>query len=262
MNPTQNTPNAESHFNAPRTNENEVGNIQTPQSKTKVLRAILNRIQRVLRPLLELTEREIARIDAGELTTLWCELPGDYGQRLSAALARLNTQLYAYFLNNWYDPLQLRKDQRSGKLQMVEELYDAVKVRVTDSAVDIYLPYLPPRTHHRDCLVHDLLLARILEEPNMPRWKRHRITFYHVYPSETIHIPRDLDNFYYKRTIDILEMAMRQSDCSICCSLKMTARFTDLVPPGVYIRISPESSEKSEKEISDFSYLHVNRSIK
>ena len=38
MNPTQNTPNAESHFNAPRTNENEVGNTASPSYAVPHLR--------------------------------------------------------------------------------------------------------------------------------------------------------------------------------------------------------------------------------
>lgn len=261
MNTTKNHKDTKSHFKGTQANENGAGNIWTPSSMTERLRQALNRIQGVLESLLDLTKSEIAKTDSRERTALWGELPSDYALKLGAGLLKMRNQLYAYFQHNWYDPLQLRQERCKGKLAMPPELYDAVKLHVTDAAVYVYLPYLPEKKDRKEDLIYDLLFSRLLEEPRLPRWTQHRISFHHVFPKETFRMPRDVDNYYYKRTIDLIETAMRQSDSALCCSLEMAAHFTDIIPSGVYIEVSPKSSEIPENVISYFSRFSQNRII-
>lgn len=234
------------------------GDVRTLPGNTKWLRETLVASRQTLLGLLEMTDQEISRIDEGALTMLWGELPSDYALELGAALVKMNGFLYAYCKNNWFDPLLLRRYQRKKKIRMmVGEACDVVRVRASDDCILVYMPYLPARQNPQEDFVNDLLCARLSVEKGLPSWREHHIAFHHVYPSETVHIPRDVDNYNYKRTIDLLELAMRHSDCAYTCSLDMRSHFTDKCPPGVYIEVTPKSSENDGFDISRFADLHA-----
>lgn len=243
---------------APMRRDNTQCDARVFPGNTKWLRETLVASRQTLLGLLEMTDQEISRIDEGALTVLWGELPSDYALELGAALVKLNGTLYAYCKNNWYDPLRLSQYQRKKKIRvMVGEACDAVRIQAGADGILVYMPYLPAKQNPHEDIVNDLLCARLSVEKELPSWDKHHISFHHVYPSATARIPRDVDNYNYKRTIDLLELAMRHSDCAYTCSQEMQSHFTDKCPPGVYIEITPKCSENDGFDSSRFAALHT-----
>ena len=58
-------------------------------------------------------------------------------------------------------------------------------------------------------------------------------------------MPKDVDNFNYKPTIDYLAAALRFSDAAPSCSLEMRSEFRDDLTAGAYIQVSPQSWEST-----------------
>lgn len=73
------------------------------------------------------------------------------------------------------------------------------------------------------------------------------MTFCHVYPTKLAQLPKDIDNYDYKRTIDILSCCFGFSDCPETFSLAMESMMSDELAPGTYILMEPKMQKKLEK---------------
>lgn len=121
---------------------------------------------------------------------------------------------------------------------------DMIKMSVTSERIVIHMPHLPPRTS-RNAIVTEALASKLFHMTTLPRWPRCVMDFYHVYPIDIPKMPKDVDNYAYKRTIDLLMYALQSSDCAKAFRDSRQTVFTDSYPQGTYIVICPESSEKA-----------------
>ena len=118
-----------------------------------------------------------------------------------------------------------------------------VAVHTSQEQVLIFLPYLPKRNRAKHAPVNEILAAEIPFH-RFPKWSRWSASFTHLYPATTRNIPKDVDNYDYKRTIDLLAYALGTSDNALNYSMSMQTVFSDILPPGVYIQLRPKSSDK------------------
>lgn len=108
----------------------------------------------------------------------------------------------------------------------------------------IQMPHLPPRTSRTNLAVESLA-SKLFQETDFPFWPRCSMDFYHVYPTNIGRMPRDIDNYAYKRTIDLLMFALRSSDCAAAFHDSRQTVFSDKYDAGTYIIIRPESSKNA-----------------
>lgn len=135
---------------------------------------------------------------------------------------------------------------------------ETIQIAVSPTKIIIRMPHLPPRTS-RNSLVTEALASKLFHMTTLPRWPRCVVDFYHVYPTDIPKMPKDVDNYAYKRTIDLLMFALQSSDCATAFRDSRQTIFTDVYPQGTYIIICPESSEnnvfqKFEEAVGDAFY--------
>lgn len=174
----------------------------------------------------------------------------DYFRKLAGLLKRLEKYLWAYCDTNHYN--------RYEALQFLTESKNKNTlcrcVKHTDDCLILHLPHLPHRSFSGRNIATESLAAYLFRHRDLPRWNRWHCEFLHVFPCQLSRLPKDVDNYGYKRVIDLLAFAMGVSDGAACCSLSMDAVFSDSVPEGCYIKVSPKSSENPVfKEIENLN---------
>lgn len=125
---------------------------------------------------------------------------------------------------------------------------DTLDLRVEGHTVFLRLPYLMRRGQTGKCLLYDQLLSTLIRRKDLPRLCGLHIDFVHCYPTAVSAMPKDVDNWEYKRVIDIITYCFGASDCPMSFDLSMTTKFSDRCLPGVYVQISPKSSDFSDFE--------------
>lgn len=117
---------------------------------------------------------------------------------------------------------------------------------VEGDRVTIQMPTLPSRYAGNDDPFNQMFAAKVSACPNFPKWSSWHATFFHVHPVKgNGQSLRDVDNFDYKKTIDIIATAMHTSDSAHRFDMSMTTVFTDDYTPGVYIEIIPKSEKNT-----------------
>lgn len=108
----------------------------------------------------------------------------------------------------------------------------------------IYLPAFPPKGKGNDALINRMLAAKLFSSTErLPTWGKWAAHFHFVYPSAASNTARDVDNYDYKRTIDLVSAAIGRCDNARSFSLHCSSFFTDDFPQGVYIEITENCSE-------------------
>lgn len=183
---------------------------------------------------------------------------------------QLLSRSFAATLSHWVLHLEeilfqcsdLYSSQNTGEVNPLEasRYYqnDVIQIAVYPTQMVIHMPHLPPRTS-RNSLVTEALASKLFHMDTLPRWPRCVADFYHVYPTDIPKMPKDVDNYAYKRTIDLLMYALQSSDCAKAFRDSRQTVFTDAYPQGTYIVIYPESSEnfvfeKFEQAVGDAFY--------
>ena len=227
----------------------DVSTAQTPASKE--LAGVLEKISRKLETLLTQTkvEQEIQEITGFGVTSN--ALPEDYAHKLTLGLLSLDSLLNQYCQCNFFSALDLAAIRRAGQdEELVREADEQIEIQQTDSMVLVHMPYLPgkrnPQFSGFPSVVTDLLGAKLLHYSGLPKWPACHANFFHVFPSGLSSMPKDVDNYDYKRTIDLLAMAIGFSDCASSFSMAMQCVFTDNLAPGTYIEITPKSSKNTK----------------
>lgn len=176
---------------------------------------------------------QAAAIKKGELTP-----QKSFSQSFASTLYHLEQSLYLYTQtaniskNNLYDLL-------------AENPYypeERVDIQIKENAVLIRMPLLPKKSSKQD-LLYNALSAKLFQTKDLPRWPYCHISFCHVYPANVPTMPRDSDNYAYKRAIDLAVFAIVGSDCPKAVDLSMRTVFTDDLPVGTYMEITPKSSD-------------------
>ncbi len=127
--------------------------------------------------------------------------------------------------------------------------HDEITVVQQPDRLLIRIPYLPRRGQGNKALVNTML-AQALRQYRLPTWKTWSAIFWHIYPATTNKMPWDVDNYDYKKTIDILTAALHTSDNALQFEMSMRSKITDEILPGTYIDISPKSLD-----FADFSEI-------
>lgn len=115
-----------------------------------------------------------------------------------------------------------------------------IQAQVQADRLIIYMQHLPSRSltqlhHHTDLLAAKLALLE------MPHWKIYNIDFFHVFNSSTIHLAKDVDNYTYKRVIDVIALMLGSSDSARYCSITADTVCDDSVLSGTYIQVTPKA---------------------
>lgn len=215
-----------------------------------MLSIVLTKIHRFATKLLRTTESfrndpHLASSEPSDQAAL-----AAYCDTLLTASTSLNRLLYQYDRATGIDPVDLvagKKGLLSAKLPPEERhaIYSSIQIRKAPSCVAIYLPFLPGRKQIERQFINELLFQRLLDEGPYPHWNRVHVLFTHVYPQSLARMPKDVDNFNYKPTIDYLAAALRFSDAAPSCSLEMRSEFRDDLTAGAYIQVSPQSWEST-----------------
>lgn len=199
---------------------------------------VIQEISTHLRKALDLCEAQLsATVRSPLLYTP--ELPQQLAAQLVGATSEIEQLLYAFMDNtglDLYETLRFFKKSQDAPRGCVTVTYHS-------GALLVYMPSFPKKGQGNTALVNQMLAAELLAMTDMPSWPKWQAAFYHVYPSGTSDIPKDVDNYDYKKTIDLLAYAVRSSDSSLNFSMKMDTVFTDVVESGVYIHVMKKSSE-------------------
>lgn len=168
-------------------------------------------------------------------------LPVTYARSFANALYKLELLLYEYCERSHQKFTSFGKELA----ELNEDGVCSVEIHVHDDRVMFRMPHLPQRSYKHD-LVNVALTSKIYKVLNYPRWSNVTMEFCHVYPTTVKWLPCDNDNYLYKRTIDLICMAMRLSDSPANLDLVKRTVFTDKLPSGTYITVTPKSSDSSD----------------
>ncbi len=231
--------------NAPITNRRTGGTpMSAEQTDEQWTKDILAELNTLLEKLSADTKAEMRKIDRGQVTVKRGELPSEYGKHFYSRLFRINALLYEYYRSYWFDPCKIAWQLNNPAYATDRCLID---IQVHTDFVIFKLPFLPPRGKGRraEDILGDALLAKLSSVHSFPRWDGYHAEFIHVFPKDAEQSAKDVDNYEYKRVIDIIAFAMHFSDSPSVFSMEMRAVFTDELPSGVYIEITPKSSENA-----------------
>lgn len=121
-------------------------------------------------------------------------------------------------------------------------------LNILDESITIHIPYLemPHRTQGGNSLVERVLATLIRKNiDRLPNWYNWQAKFFLVFPASTKQFPRDVDNYDYKRIIDLIAFGLGSSDNAIHFAMSSETIFTDKITSGVFIEITPRSSENT-----------------
>lgn len=215
------------------------------KQETQWLIENLSHIKMVLIDLLNKTEKELYATQQGIAAVEGQVLPTSYGLDLADGILEFSSLLYSYMESYWLNTFALAKYVNSRKIKSLSAEAEIIGVQIDSDHVTIHMPYIPGRARRKNTLINDLLAAKLFSVPNFPKWEKYHLEFFHVYPPDTSDTPRDLDNYDYKRIIDLIAFTMKSTDCPCACSFGMQPVFTDEIPHGVYIEITPKNSENA-----------------
>lgn len=163
-----------------------------------------------------------------------------FAKKVAAKLTSIERLLYLYSDAHRFD----RRETLHYIAAHRRDNAGIIEIQAAQDRVVIRMPYLPKRNTTRS-IVTDALAAKLFSERDLPKWEACSVTFCHVFPGSTRRIPKDADNYEYKRTIDLICHAFGISDCPLTFEYTMRTAFTDKLDPGTYIEIRPKSLEST-----------------
>lgn len=206
----------------------------------------LDRVHSHLITLAESTHQETKLVRQSASEGLPVNLRLSFTKQFATTLSKLEQTLCSY-IANCSDPNKIWEYIAASKDHRQEEIC----LHIQESEILVYLPYLPKRGKGYSSPVNHMLAAKIYSCRTAVRWSKWKAAFYHVHPTATSRIPKDVDNYDYKRTIDLLAFLVGSSDNSLNYSMSMDTILTDKIRQGVYIRLTPKSSGFSEFDPTD-----------
>lgn len=191
---------------------------------------LLMSIQKTAQQLLNTTKNEI-EVSSSSLSS-------SYSDTLLRSVMCLERQLFLgiEYLDTTDSSFWITAIKRADPI-------DAIGIWAEPSQVTIRLPYLPHRYTGNQDLVAQLLAAKLHMCSDLPHWRTWHAEFIHLYPVVCREIPRDVDNYSYKKVIDVIAFHLRASDDARHFDMSMTTVYSDDYEPGVYIQITPSTIE-------------------
>ena len=153
---------------------------------------------------------------------------------------------------SWYN----RNDALNGLTKNTTQCAPNIELFFHESTTIIKCPYLAIYKANPYMLTEDLLMAKLTQSKNLPHYKSAHVSFIHVYSTDDASIPKDVGNYYYRRTIDLLAVFFGFSDSAQCYSMSMSAIFSDAIEGGTYIFIQ---NKENDPLTADFLSAHFPR---
>lgn len=200
---------------------------------------VLTSMESYCRDMADKCTATIEAVKTGQENIVNGSLPKSFSDFMTRTLLSVEGFLYRYADISQFDFNAIRKynsRKRTGDCSNVS-------IQYYENKVVIRIPFLPKRNYGNKSVVNQMLAAKLFEETSFPKWERWSAVFYHVYPTKTTKIPRDVDNYDYKKTIDLIAFALGTNDNACNYDMKMTTVFTDKLDSGVYIEVTPKSLE-------------------
>lgn len=211
------------------------------QAEIPPIMDVLKEIQTELETALYACKKEQEKLNRGEVDANEA-LPATYAYNASMSVIRLERLLYTYTDTARFNRFSVWQYINAHKKTNCEK----VGLQISDDLIIFRIPYLPRRHCGNNAVVNHMLAAKIFQHTGFPKWQCWTAVFHHVYPTNTKDIPRDIDNYDYKKTIDLIAYALGASDNAFCFDMSMRTVFTDNLTRGVYIEVRPKSSENEE----------------
>lgn len=120
-----------------------------------------------------------------------------------------------------------------------------IEVAIHEDIAVIHMPYIPGKYKGNYSIINERLESKLRQCKDFPKWKSWKAEFIHVFPAETQWIPRDVNNYDYKRTVDVIALAMKADDNCLDFEMAMRTVFSDEIAPGTYIEITPNCSKNA-----------------
>ena len=205
----------------------------SPQNK-QIRDSSLTSIRRILNRLTAATDAELSNP-----STHTPAFSPEYATHLTKALLRLERVLFLGAAN-------ADSDVPDFWAQLIQhpELADQVALWIEPDRITIRLPHLPHRYKGNQDAVAQMLAAKLHLCTNFPRWEHWHADFIHLFPPDYSKVPKDVDNYCYKKAIDVIAYALRTSDNAEHFDMSMTSICTDDYLPGVYVQITPANPLK------------------
>lgn len=163
-----------------------------------------------------------------------------FAAQITNALLHLENLIYSYEEHAVLEPSEIWRYICNHRFTSC----DTVGLQRQEDMLILRIPHMGRKGFGKGSLANKMLSAKIFAEiDNFPTWHNWHADFFHVYPTSTRTMPRDVDNYDYKQTIDLLAFALGTSDNAIHYSMSMRTVFTDEIISGLYIEIRPKSWE-------------------
>lgn len=141
-----------------------------------------------------------------------------------------------------------KHETRKERQEVEAAVAAGVEIRQSTEGLVIRMPLLPPRGTKHTTVATDMLGATIMKAyDELPRWSSCSLTITHVFPTAISRMPKDVDNYDYKRVIDLICYGIGCPDCAATCSVQLDTYFTDDLLPGTYILVEKKRPQLFEK---------------
>lgn len=166
----------------------------------------------------------------------------NYWYQFANTVHKLEQLMWTYCDESWFG----RSRMTEGFLERENVNETLFQIKLLPDMILIKMPYIPATRKTRFTMVEDMLWSYLKSCKDLPEWDECHATFSHVYPKSVRCMPKDVDNYAYKRTIDTLSTFLRFSDSATTFSMSTQTIFTNKLSPGTYIILEPKSQKKFE----------------
>lgn len=206
------------------------------------LNSVLDRITKEMEAGIARTQRMREALAANEEPICNNTFPTGYINDINRVLSSLEGLITTVCDNTEFDCIDvwhyIATSQKAGEPQIL--------IRQASDLILIRMPYMPRRGKGNKSIVNRMLAAALGRVPPFPVWPKWHASFYHVFPTSVEGVPKDVDNYDYKKTIDLISFYLGTSDNALNFDMSMRSVFTNEVPQGVYILVTQKSSENSD----------------
>lgn len=200
----------------------------------------LDQILTISRNAAAATDALLARCKETGLTNSTYAQAQEYWFQLADTVYKLEQLLWIYCDESWFNRSSLTKELTCRK----DLMGDSIEILIRSDFALIRMPHIPATKKRSYTFAEELLWAKLFMQKDLPQWNVCHATFCHVYPTAISQMPKDIDNYDYKRTIDILSYYFGFSDCPESFSMTMESMLSDELPSGTYISLEPELPKK------------------
>lgn len=210
------------------------------EQNARAIQEVLTEINIVMRKVVDLCEQEIQLIQAEPFWIQGMYLREEFTTKLTSLMLQNEETIYCYSSTGSFDAFKAGSFIHNSRGKGDENL---VSLRIMEDRIYIKMPHLPKRYHGSTDLCNQVLAAAVYNSISFPTWANWTANYYHIFPADLASVPKDVDNYSYKRTNDILAYALGSCDNAFRFNMSMHTFFTDEIPPGTYIEILPKNLE-------------------